>query len=73
MSDKRNRKEPERFIPWQEGEKHVPMALRKDQQKLKQKAYQKQYREKKKLEKENKAEQPKSKKIVKVKILKKKK
>ena len=73
MSANRNRKEPERFSPWQEGEKHAPMALRKDKQKLQQKAYQKQYREKKTNEKENKAEEPKSKKTVKVKVPMKKK
>ena len=57
MSQKRSRKAPERFVSWQEGDKHAPMALRKDIQKekvekLKQKAYQKEYREKKKLEKQ---------------------
>ena len=61
MSTKRSRKKPEMFCAWKEGEKHVPMALRKDKQKqkeekVKQKAYQKEYREKKKLEKENKSD-----------------
>ena len=64
MSHKRSRKVPDRFEPWQEGEKHAPMALRKENQKQKvlkekQKVYQKEYREKKKVEKQAKVEESK--------------
>ena len=48
--EKRLRKTPTRFSPWVEGDKHPPMATRKKQakdkkDKLKEKDYQKRYRE----------------------------
>ena len=47
---------PDRYVSWEEGEKHAPMAIRKQKKKQeemnqKQKEYQKLYREKKKNEK----------------------
>ena len=56
MSGKRVRKTPDRYISWEKGEKHAPMAIRKQKKKQeevkqKQKEYQKLYREQKKYEK----------------------
>ena len=54
MSDKRVRTAPARYVSWKEGDKHAPMAIRKRKQKekeVKQQAYQKEYRERKKVEK----------------------
>lgn len=50
MSDKRVRVAPDRYVPWKEGDRHAPMAMRKRNQldkekKVMQKAYQKEYRE----------------------------
>ena len=49
MSNKRVRGAPERYVSWEEGDKHAPMALRKKKQlnkavKQTKLAYQQQYR-----------------------------
>ena len=61
MSEKRVRVVPVRFLPWKEGDKHAPMAIRKQNEKeakmkMKMKMYQQEYRQKKKLEKLGKLE-----------------